>query len=160
MPKPSFTLETTSLLDRAETICERRGSRLTELRRHVLGLVLDSPKPTGAYDMLDRLRQNHQGAAPPTIYRALDFLLEQGLIHKVERISAFLGCVHGIDDEEDAAHHHAAQFLICKRCHRVTELNEKEIGQALVRAARRVGFHLGGATVEAEGICSDCSAQV
>ena len=159
MPNPSFTRETTALLDRAEAICERRGSRLTELRRHVLGLVLDSPKPTGAYDMLDKLRQNHRGAAPPTIYRALDFLLEQGLIHKVERISAFVGCVHGIDDEEDEAHHHAAQFLICRHCHRVTELNEKEIGQALVRAARRAGFHLGGSTVEAEGICADCAEQ-
>lgn len=154
MPKASFSPETTALLDRAEAICDRRGVRLTELRRHVLGLVLDSARPAGAYDMLDKLRQHHRGAAPPTIYRALDFLLEQGLIHKVERLSAFVGCVHGIDDE--AVHHHAAQFLICRQCGRVTELNEKEIGQVLVRAARRSGFHLGSSTVEAEGTCAAC----
>ncbi len=156
MSKVSFTPETTALLDRAEAICGRRGARLTELRRHVLGLVLDSPRPAGAYDMLDRLRENHRGAAPPTVYRALDFLLEQGLIHKVERISAFVGCVHGIDDEEEA-HRHAVQFLICRRCGGVTELNETEIGQALVRAARRAGFQLGGSTVEAEGTCAACA---
>ncbi len=158
MPMPSFTPETTALLDRAEAICGRRGARLTELRRHVLGLVLDSPRPTGAYDMLDKLRRNHRGAAPPTIYRALDFLLEQGLIHKVERISAFVGCVHGLEDEKGEAHHHAAQFLICTRCHQVTELNEREIGQVLVRAACGAGFHLRGSTVEAEGVCSECAA--
>ena len=158
MSTPSFTPQTTVLLDRAEAICGRRGARLTELRRHVLGLVLDSPRPARAYDMLDQLRQNHRGAAPPTIYRALDFLLEQGLIHKVERISAFLGCVHGIEDEGDEAHHHAAQFLICTRCHQVTELNEREIGQALGRAAHDAGFHLRGSTVEAEGVCAGCAA--
>ena len=159
MIRASFTPETTTLLDRAETICDRRGARLTDLRRHVLGLVLDSPKPAGAYDMLDMLRKHHKGAAPPTVYRALDFLLEQGLIHKVERLSAFVGCVHGIDEDEDEdAHHHAAQFLICKRCGRATELNDKEIGQALVRAARRSGFHLSSSTVEADGICAACAA--
>lgn len=159
MPKVSFTLETAALLDRAEGICERRGARLTELRRHVLGLVLDSPKPAGAYDMLDKLRANHRGAAPPTIYRALEFLLEQGLIHKVERISAYVGCIYGIEDEDEDVHRHAAQFLICKHCGQVTELNEKEIGRALVRAARRSGFQLGSSTVEAEGTCADCAVQ-
>ncbi len=158
MPTPSFTPQTMALLDRAEAICSRRGIRLTDVRRHVLGLVLDSSRPAGAYDMLDKLRQNHRGAAPPTIYRALDFLLEQGLIHKVERISAFVGCVHGIKDEEDEAHHHAVQFLICTRCHRVTELNEHDIGQALVRAASGAGFRLQGSTVEAEGVCAGCAA--
>lgn len=156
MSDVTFRPETTALLGRAEAMCQRRGTRLTELRRHVLGLVLDSPKAAGAYDLLDKLRQSHRGAAPPTIYRALDFLLEQGLIHKVERLSAFVGCIHGIDDEDAQMRHHAAQFLICKRCNRVTELNEKEIGQALVRAARRSGFHLGSSTVEAEGTCAAC----
>ncbi len=157
MPQASFTSKTTALLDRAEDVCERRGARLTELRRHVLGLVLDSPTPSGAYDMLDRLRQHHRGAAPPTVYRALDFLLEQGLIHKVERLSAFVGCVHGFEDEE--MHHHSAQFLICKHCGNVTELDEKAISRALLRAAARSGFHLTGSTVEAEGVCAACAAQ-
>ena len=153
----TFTAGTTTLLGHAEAVCARRGTRLTELRRHVLGLVLDSPRPAGAYDMLEQLRHHHRGAAPPTIYRALDFLLEQGLIHKVERLSAFVGCVHGIDDEH-AHHHHAAQFLICRRCGLVTELDEPDIGQALARAARRSGFRLDRSTVEAEGVCAACAA--
>jgi Fur family zinc uptake transcriptional regulator len=154
-----FTPTTQALLAQAETICLRRGTRLTSLRRQVLGLVIDSGKPTGAYDLLDRLRRLHRGAAPPTIYRALDFLLEQGLIHKVERLSAFVGCVHGIeDDDEDDTHLHAVQFLICKNCGGVTEMSDGAIGQALLHAARTHGFALSGSTVEAEGVCAQCRA--
>jgi Fur family zinc uptake transcriptional regulator len=161
LTKVSFSPETTGLLGRAEAICDRRGVRLTDVRRHVLGLVLESPRPAGAYDMLDRLRQHHKGAAPPTIYRALDFLLEQGLIHKVERLSAFVGCIHGIEEDEahDHVHHHAVQFLICQRCGQVEELNDNAIGKSLVRAAQGSGFTLLGSTVEANGICADCTDQ-
>jgi Fur family zinc uptake transcriptional regulator len=160
MTRSGFSRATDGLLNRAERICARRGVRLTDLRRQVLGLVLDSPTPSGAYDLLDRLRQHHAGAAPPTVYRALDFLLEQGLIHKVERLSAFVGCMHSLDadHEGDDSHVHAVQFLICKKCNRVTELNDNEIGQALVRAARRSGFALNGSTIEADGTCSSCAA--
>lgn len=161
MAEASFTPETTRLLRRAADACDRRGAKLTELRRQVLGLVLDSAKPTGAYDLLDQLRARHKGAAPPTVYRALDFLLEQGLIHKVERLAAFVGCIHRFDDDADEElHHHAAQFLICKRCGQVTELDDKDIGRALVRAARGTGFTLTGSTVEADGICADCATRV
>ena len=90
-----FSRRTESLLDRAEAVCEHRGAKLTELRRHVLGMILNAASPTGAYDLLDKLRQTRRGAAPPTVYRTLDFLLEQGLIHRVERLSAFVGCVAG-----------------------------------------------------------------
>ncbi len=161
MAKVSFTPRTTDLLARADAICDRRGARLTEVRRHVLGLVLDSPRPSGAYDMLDKLRAHHKGAAPPTIYRALDFLLEQGLIHKVERLSAFVGCVHGFeeDDDEDHIHHHAVQFLICNQCGHVQELSDKAIGKSLVRAALSTGFTLTGSTVEADGVCADCAGR-
>ena len=155
MPESGFSTATTRLLDRAAAICERRGARLTTLRRQVLGLVLDSAKPAGAYDLLDRLRPQHKGAAPQTVYRALDFLLEQGLIHKVERLAAFVGCVHG--GEEDPAHPHAVQFLICRRCGGVAELSDPAIGQALRRAAGDTGFTLLGSTVEAEGVCAVCA---
>src|SRR4029077_13126763 len=100
-----FSRRTEGLLDRAEASCERRGANLTELRRHVLGLILDAASPTGAYELLDRLRQNRRGAAPPTVYRTLDFLLEQGLIHRIERLSAFVGCVAGCTAEADDTAH-------------------------------------------------------
>ncbi len=154
MSTPGFSEQTSTLLSQASLACSRRGTQLTELRRKVLGLVLDSDRPAGAYDLLDRLRAHHKGAAPPTVYRALDFLLEQGLIHKVERLSAFVGCVHRSGDDQD--HHHAAQFLICTRCGQVTELEDSRVNRALVEAARKSGFRLLGSTVEAEGICSAC----
>lgn len=155
MLAPAFSKDTDTLLAQARTLCDRRGVQLTELRRKVLGLVLEGDKPTGAYDLLDRLRVHHKGAAPPTVYRALDFLLEQGLIHKVERLSAFVGCIHQSEDED---HHHAAQFLICQRCGQVTELEDPRVDRALVEAARELGFRPAGSTVEMEGTCAACAA--
>jgi Fur family zinc uptake transcriptional regulator len=146
-----FSPRTETLLDRASHICDSRGARLTELRRQVLGLILDRDAPTGAYDLLDQLRSTRHGAAPPTVYRALEFLLEQGLIHKLERLSAFVGCIAADD------HNHAAQFFICRTCGKVTELEDHELAHALEHAARRLGFTLGKATIEAEGQCADCA---
>lgn len=145
-----FPAAVAALLDRADGICARRGARLTDLRRLVLGLILAAPAPVGAYDLLDRLRGHRRGAAPPTVYRALDFLMAQGLIHRVERLSAFVGCV--AHDE----HAHAAQFLICRDCGRVTELDDHGVTDALAEAAARAGFTIAGATVEAEGRCAVC----
>ncbi len=156
MSIPAFSKKTTTLLAQASKLCDRRGAQLTELRRKVLGLVLESRTPTGAYDLLDQLRALHKGAAPPTVYRALDFLLEQGLVHKVERLSAFVGCVH--QNEADHDHHHAAQFLICQRCGQVTELEDARIDRVLVDTARENGFRLSSSTVEAEGVCAACQA--
>jgi Fur family transcriptional regulator, zinc uptake regulator len=146
-----FSRCTETLLNRADRICGTRGARLTDLRRQVLGLILDSPAPTGAYDLLERLRATRNGAAPPTVYRALDFLQEQGLVHKLERLSAFVGCVAHDSD-------HAAQFLICRTCGRVIEIEDRKLAHALDDAARRLGFTVGKATIEAEGQCADCAA--
>jgi Fur family transcriptional regulator, zinc uptake regulator len=146
-----FSARTETLLDRASGICDGRGVRLTDLRRQVLGLILDREAPTGAYDLLDQLRTTRHGAAPPTVYRALEFLLEQGLVHKLERLSAFVGCI------TDEGHDHAAQFLICRTCGRVTELEDHELAHALEHAAKRLGFTLGKATIEAEGQCASCA---
>jgi Fur family transcriptional regulator, zinc uptake regulator len=158
-PEPPFAERTNRLLDAAATSCERRGVRLTGLRRQVLGLVLESDRPAGAYDLLDRLKPRHKGAAPQTIYRALDFLLEQGLIHKVERLAAFVGCVHAAAHDEHE-HGHAVQFLICQRCGVVQELSDPAIGRAMAEAARNAGFTLLGSTVEADGVCAACAARL
>jgi Fur family zinc uptake transcriptional regulator len=147
-----FSPRTDALLDRASIICSDRGARLTTLRRQVLGLILDAPQPSGAYELLDRLKVSHDNAAPPTVYRALDWLLDLGLIHKLERLSAFVGCIAHDD------HAHAAQFLICRGCGRVTEIEDHELAHALDDAAHRVGFTVGKATIEAEGQCFACAA--
>jgi Fur family zinc uptake transcriptional regulator len=145
-----FSPRTETLLNRAGSICDGRGVRLTDLRRQVLGLILDRESPTGAYDLLDQLRGTRQGAAPPTVYRALEFLLEQGLIHKLERLSAFVGCI------ADEDHDHAAQFFICRSCGKVSEIEDHELAHALQDAAKRLGFTVGKATIEAEGQCAAC----
>jgi Fur family zinc uptake transcriptional regulator len=157
-----FSTRTAALLDHAETLCQSRGAKLTGLRRQVLGLILEAPAPTGAYDLLDRLRERRGPAAPPTVYRALEFLQEQGLVHRLESLSAFVGCVdaqgHGHGHGHDHAHPHQAQFLICRNCRRVTEIEDHALAHALAAAAKRVGFAVTAATIEAEGMCADCAA--
>ncbi|OYW08562.1 MAG: hypothetical protein B7Z53_04500 [Rhodospirillales bacterium 12-71-4] len=107
-------------LDRAAASCTRHGAQLTELRRQVLRLVLEAEQPIGAYALLDRLRRARRGAAPPTVYRALDFLLAQGLIHKVERLNAFIGCEEvGHGHAHGAGHPHRTTVEVeglCLRC--------------------------------------------
>src|SRR5271165_1882264 len=97
------------------------------------------------------LRWRRPSAAPPTIYRALDFLMERGLIHKVERLNAFIPCT------ESGHVHHTAQFLICRQCGAVVELDDAEVSKALEKAARRSGFHPVSAVVELDGTCADCA---
>ncbi len=158
-----------SVLDHAAAACLRRGAQLTELRRQVLRLVLEADQPVGAYALLDRLKESRAGAAPPTVYRALDFLLEQGLIHKVERLNAYVGCVeapghdqarggHGHGSAGGGGHGHPHQFLICGRCGATAEISDAAVVAALAAAAAREGFALHRATVEAEGLCARCAA--
>ena len=136
-------------LEAASGDCAREGARLTELRRRVLGLMLEADGPMTAYQLLDRLRETRKGAAPPTIYRALDFLIERRLIHKLERLNAFVPCI-------ETGHEHAAQFLICRQCGTVTEIEDHAAADALEHAAEREGFHPGRAIVEIEGTCALC----
>jgi Fur family transcriptional regulator, zinc uptake regulator len=149
-------------LDRAAVACARRGAQLTELRRQVLRLVLESEAPIGAYALLNRLKAARPGAAPPTVYRALEFLLEQGLIHRVERLNAFIGCVEAgtaasaSQMQGGHEHDHPHQFLICRRCGVATELTDAAVARALAGAAERAGFTVTLATVEIEGTCARC----
>jgi Fur family transcriptional regulator, zinc uptake regulator len=141
-------------LDTAAKVCAAQGAQLTALRRHVLALILDADAPLTAYQLLDRLKETRKGAAPPTIYRALDFLLERRLIHKVERLNAFVPCVEG--GSGSSGHEHAAQFLICRQCGTVTEIDDRAAANALEHAAEREGFHPRRAVVEIEGTCAAC----
>jgi Fur family transcriptional regulator, zinc uptake regulator len=139
-------------LHEAAIICAKHGAQFTELRRSVLNLILEADGPLTAYQLLDRLKETRKSAVPPTIYRALDFLIEQGLIHKIERLNAFISCTERDHD------HHAVQFLICGRCGTVAEIEDHAISKALERAAERQGFHPKNAVVELDGTCADCSA--
>jgi Fur family zinc uptake transcriptional regulator len=136
-------------VDTAVELCAARGARLTALRRRVLELVWGSHGAVKAYDLLDRLAAEAPGARPPTVYRALDFLMAQGLVHRVDSLNAFVGC-------PQAAEHHAAQFYICDACGEVREIDEPAIIDALSRGARRLGFRVERQMVELHGRCETC----
>ena len=137
-------------LAEAEAICARQGRRLTALRKRVLELVWASHKPLGAYDILGVLSEaDGRRAAPPTVYRALDFLLENGLVHRIASLNAFIGCIH-------PEHPHQGQFLICRSCHTAIELEQPSIAEPIEAAARNVGFAVEGQTVEVVGLCTPC----
>jgi len=141
-----------SALSEADALCASQGLRLTALRRRVLELVWQSHKPLGAYDILAVLsEEDGRRAAPPTVYRALDFLLENGLVHRIASLNAFTGCNH-------PTHAHQGQFLICWECRAAIELQHPTISQAIIDAAAEVGFTVEGQTVEIVGLCSGCKA--
>ena len=139
-------------LHAVEKACADRGLRLTPLRAQVLGLVAAAGKPVKAYDLLDLMKSEGGSTAPPTVYRALDFLLEHGFIHKLSSINAYVGCHH------PGGEAHAVPFLICDRCHSATELEDDSIVSSLDASARALGFAPQAQTLEVHGICSACRA--
>jgi Fur family zinc uptake transcriptional regulator len=125
----------------------------------VLRLVLEAEAPIGAYALLDQLKASRAKAAPPTVYRALDFLLEQGLIHRLERLNAFMGCAEALDGHghhHDHAHDHPHQFLICRGCGATREISDHGVAEAISAAAAKAGFSAARSTVEIEGYCGKC----
>lgn len=136
-------------LDRAERLCAQRGERLTPLRRQVLELVWSGHRPQGAYDILERLGQQRGRVAPPTVYRSLDFLQAQRLIHRIESLNAFIGCP--IPEAQ-----HSGQFFICRSCGTAAELDVGAIDGAIDREAKRLGFAIEQRTVELLGLCPSC----
>ncbi len=139
-----------SALSVAEVACKLRGVRLTKLRRRVLELVWNSHEPVKAYDLLDILRHEHTGSAPPTVYRALDFLQVQGMVHKIESLNAYIGC--GASDRN-----HTGQFLLCRSCRTAAEMDDIDIRNLIADKASRLGFKIDKEIIEVEGICSQCS---
>ena len=133
----------------AEERCARSGKRLTELRRLVLEIVAASAAPMGAYNVLGELAKIRGRTDPPTVYRALDFLLELGVLHRVESLNAFIACVE--------AREHVSQFLICRSCGTTRELSDRSVVSMLRKAAGAAGFAPDRFTVEVSGTCTSCS---
>jgi len=138
-----------------ERACSERGLRLTEIRARVLGLVADAGMPIKAYDLLDKVREGEGAgaAAPPTVYRALDFLLANGFIHKLESVNAFVACHH------PNAAQHSAPFLICDGCHKAVELEDEHVVATLDAQARALGFSPQTQTLEVHGLCAECAGK-
>lgn len=139
-------------VEAAEKLCTQRGIRFTPLRRRVLELVWSSHKPVGAYALLDQLRNEELGSAPPTVYRALDFLIENGLIHRIERMNAFVGCSH-------PGEAHRGFFLICAECGNADELESASVADSITASAGKRGFTARDMTLEVTGVCATCHAR-
>ena len=133
----------------AERLCRDRGLRFTDLRRRVLTLVWESHRPVGAYDILEKLGETGRRAAPPTVYRALEFLIDAGLVHRLDSLNAFVGC-------PDPARSHSGQFVICRECRTVVELDDAEIGEVVAGKARALGFTGVDQRLEVHGLCPAC----
>ena len=135
----------------AESMCSASGARLTPLRKEVLELILTAAGPMGAYDLLAKIKsESDRPAAPPTVYRTLDFLLEKGLIHRLTSINAYIPCCHPREG-------HQAAFLICTECRTVKEASAQGLLQQLDELSASDHFTAQHSIIEISGICQQCS---
>jgi Fur family transcriptional regulator, zinc uptake regulator len=154
VPDPAFAAHdhahcTADALTRAEAVTAAAGLRLTPVRRRVLEILLEDHRALGAYDVLARLSADGFGNQPPVAYRALEFLVEHGLAHRIQRLNAFTACTH-------PGTAHAPVFLICRSCATVAEAGAAPVRAALDAAAGPLGFAIEHTTIEALGLCPKC----
>ncbi len=138
-----------NVLAHAEDVCTQRSARLTPLRRRVLELIFSVDQPVSAYNLLDQLVEDGHKPAPPTIYRALDFLLRQGFIHRLATQNTYVACDH-------IGHAHMGLFLVCQRCKKAVELIGEEVVAQLGNLAEQHGFSLDSANIEIDCLCQSC----
>lgn len=134
----------------ARSLCSQRNLRFTPIRELVLKTIWQSHKPLGAYELLPTLAAAGFNSAPPTVYRALDFLQEQGLVHRIALLNAFIGCPHPSEQ-------HQGSFLICKACNNAVEIETDEVGRAIDAQASRLGFIPEQQSIEVLGLCPECA---
>jgi Fur family zinc uptake transcriptional regulator len=137
------------MMARAEALARNKGLRLTPVRRRTLEILLEAHRALGAYDVLNRLSAEGYGNQPPVAYRALEFLVEQGLAHRIRRLNAFTACMH-------PGEAHAPAFLICRLCDAVAEAPAAPVRAALDSAAADLGFVIERSNFEALGLCPAC----
>ena len=137
-------------IEHAERVCNQRSQKFTPIRRQVLEALLSSHRPLGAYEVIDELAKSMPRPAPITVYRALDFLRDCGLIHRIESRNAFVACVHNHASAEPVV------FMICERCGTVGEAASMAIAATLSSAARAAGFTPKSPVIEIGGICAHC----
>jgi len=150
-PQTGKALAGKTWIKKVEEICARKSLQFTPLRREVVTILADLAKPVGAYEIMDHLaRIKGHTVAPPTVYRTLDFLVENGFVVKIESKQAYIAC-------DDPGHHHHGILLICSGCGRSTEIDNAEVDKILIKTASASHFHLQRQVVEIEGICQSCS---
>ncbi|MCD1280153.1 Fur family transcriptional regulator [Psychrobacter sp. CCUG 69069] len=160
------TQEVTDRVAAAKEQCRARGVRFTPLRQQIYALVLQATKPVGAYDLITQLQQARLSAkdedikaskndaknvAPPTVYRSLEFLLAEGLIHQLTSINAYVPCCH-------PRAQHTAAFLICEQCQQVQECSSVPVQEMMSFAEQDVGFVVARSVIELSGLCQACQS--
>ncbi|MCL9777069.1 zinc uptake transcriptional repressor Zur [Vibrio methylphosphonaticus] len=140
------------LIQQVEDICTARGVRLTPQRRSVFVLICENKKASSAYELLEQLKASEPKAKPPTVYRALDFLLEQGFIHRVESTNSFVSC------SSFGEHKHFSHLLICDKCGNVVELQDDNLIALLNSNVDKYGFQYSNHVIESHGTCQTCSS--
>lgn len=140
-------------VEAVKAVCIQQGLRLTPIRAQVLALIAAQSKPIKAYDLLDNMRAEVGANAPPTVYRALDFLLSNGFIHKLASINAYVACHH-------PSVQHTVPFLICDACQSALELEDESIAEALVSKAQALGFAPRAQVLEVHGLCRTCATKL
>ncbi len=137
-------------LARAQTLCQQQSLRLTKIREQVLCLIWQSHQPVGAYAIMESLAETQaKRVAPPTVYRALDFLLELGIIHRINSLNAFIGC-------QDPGHQHHSCFLICQSCKLAIEFDPGQLQSTVEELGRQSGFEIQSQNMELMGLCRNC----
>ncbi len=141
-----------AFLDAAAARCKQGGVSLTPIRRQVLALLRRHAGGVKAYDLLDQVRAYHPAASPPTVYRALDFLIEQGFAHRIGRTNRFVAC-------NQHNHADASLFLVCPGCGKITELHDEAALTALTQSLEAAGHALAGPEIEISAICRACGSK-
>ncbi len=139
-------------LNTARDLCRERNQRFTPIRELVLKTIWQSHKPLGAYELLPALSEAGFNSAPPTVYRALDFLQEQGLVHRIALLNAFIGCPHPHDN-------HEGSFLICNQCNNTVEIDSVRFSEQVQVQAQQYGFIPQQQSIEIMGICPECQKE-
>jgi len=146
-PSPSIADQ----LGTAEALCQQRSKRLTPIRRKVLEILLRQGRSLKAYELLDEIRRVQPGAVPPTVYRALDFLVEEGLIHRLDAVNAWAACLDAAGEPHDL-------LVVCTRCGAVAELSDPVLSRRLADKVAGTGFVLAGHETELRALCPQCRA--
>lgn len=142
-------------LERLGEHAQNRGLRLTPQRRRVFEVLAEAHRALGAYEILERLSGEGMAQQPPSVYRALDFLMGEGFVHRIEKLNAFVACCRPGDGAHAAG---GACFLICGGCRKVAEIEDDDLAMAIAGAAAAQGFAIERAVVELGGTCPACRA--
>lgn len=148
----TFSAEIAHKLAEASALCEARGKRLTTIRAQVLGLMLQNERSLKAYELLEKMQNIHPSSKPATVYRALEFLEEEGFIHRLDAINGWTACQHIHED----AHEHHDLLAVCTECGAVREISAPQINQQLHDLLEQVGFSQNAPQTEIRATCAHC----